>query len=70
MEWDTFESWYIGCTQPKMEPLRVLGAIDSEDQPRIPTYALGKVIPRGDNLEIGLNLADYVDNRGRYDIVR
>ena len=53
-----------------MEPLRVLGAIDSEDQPRIQTYALGKVISRGKNLEIGLNLADYVDNRGRYDIVR
>jgi len=48
----------------------VLGAIDSEDQPKIPTYALGKVVLRGEDLDNGPNLADYVDNKGRYDIVR
>jgi hypothetical protein len=55
---------------PKMKPLVVLGAIDEGGQPREPIYAFGPVIEKGENLPGGRNLADYIDHKGHFAIVR
>ena len=51
-------------------PLVVLGARDEGGQPREPIYAFGPVIEKGENLPGGRNLADYVDHKGHFDLVR
>ena len=55
---------------PKMKPLIVLGAIDVGGQPKDPVYAFGPVIEKGENLPGGENLADYVDHKGHFDLVK
>ena len=53
-----------------MKSTRVMDAVDAEDQPKKPTYALGKVVNRQSNMANGLNHADYVNGDGFYDILR
>ena len=71
-EFNAFEEMCDAKFLPKMEPFRVLGAIDEEGQPKKPVYAFGKVKKRGSKIENsgGRNHADYVDETGMYDIVR
>ena len=54
----------------KMKPLVVLGAIGEGGQPREPIYAFGPVIEKRENLPGGRNLADYIDHKGHFAIVR
>ena len=70
-ELDLYESFNVAKYLPVMEPLRVLGAIDSNWNPQKSRYELGPVKKRGLNLKkAGKNHADYVDKDGRYDIVK
>jgi len=57
---------------PVMEPLKVLGAIDENGQPREPIYAFGPVMERGLNLpgKGKRNHADYVDGKGYYNLTQ
>ena len=55
---------------PRMKPCVSLGAIDAGGQPREAIYAFGPVIERGEDLPGGRNLADYVDHKGHFEIVR
>ena len=61
-----------GVYQPKMEPKKVLGAIDKDGQPKEPVYGLGPVLAggRGKDLPSKRNLADYVTGNGDFDIVK
>ena len=58
--------------QPKMEPKKVLSAIDENGQPKEPVYELGPVLAdgRGKDLPSKRNHADYISGNGHYDIVR
>ena len=70
-ELDLYESFNVAKYLPVMEPLRVLGAIDSNGNPQKLRYELGPVKKRGLNLKkAGKNHADYVDKDGRYDTVK
>lgn len=57
---------------PKMKALRTLGAVDEKGQPKVPVYELGPVLQRGDDFYVcgdtRLNHADYVDEKGYFDI--
>eukprot|EP00957_Ditylum_brightwellii_P004138 315267-Ditylum_brightwellii.AAC.1 len=62
---------YMECEYlPKMKLIVVLGAIDEGGQPKEPVYAFGPVIERGYNLSRGKNLADYIDHKGHFALVR
>jgi len=67
--YNTFEhSIYL----PKMEPKKVLGAIDNNGHPKAPVYGLVPVVSggRGKDLPSKRNHADYVESNGNYDIVK
>ena len=54
-----------------MEPVRVVGTVDSEDQVKEPVYAFGKVTVRGMDInKKGLNHADYVNRIDMYNALR
>eukprot|EP00957_Ditylum_brightwellii_P144608 11015775-Ditylum_brightwellii.AAC.1 len=62
---------YIECKYlPKMKPCVVLGAIDECDQPKEPVYVFVPVIERGYNLFGEKNLADYIDHKSHFALVR
>lgn len=71
MELDKYFRWTHGVYQPKMEPVKVLGAIDVNGQPQKPVYAFGPVLAggRGKNLPSKKNHADYISGMGYYDAV-
>ncbi len=53
-----------------MKPIKVLGAIDDVGDPREPVYEIGPVIKPDKNLyNCSRNHADYVNEKGGYDIV-
>ena len=52
-----------------MEAAKVIG-VNSDGQPKMPVYEFGKILRRGKDLPNGTNLADYVDNFGRFDAFR
>ncbi|KAL7523843.1 hypothetical protein ACHAXR_000358, partial [Thalassiosira sp. AJA248-18] len=71
-ELDLYLSYVKSMYQPEMElePTKTLGAYDDDGQPRAtPIYAIGKVTKKGSNLPSRFNLADYVDRKGRFDLV-
>ena len=61
-EWKRYTRFKQGVYQPKMKPMKVLGAIDGNGNPKEPIYGLGPVASggRGKNLPSKKNLADYV----------
>ena len=56
----------ISIYLPKMEPKKVLGAIDNNGHPKAPVYGLGPVVSggRGKNLLSKRNHVDYVKGNG------
>ena len=69
-EWKKFEKWCNGLRQPKMKPTRVFNAVDEDNNPKQPGYALGEVISKCLDMKSGQNHADYVYGDGYYDILR
>ena len=69
-EWKKWQKWCHPAFLPEMESTRVMNAVDTEAQPKKPTYALGKVVKRKSNMANRLNHADYVDGDGFYDLQR
>ena len=53
-----------------MNPLKVIGAIYEEGNPKEDMYAIVPVTQIGDNVMHGNNHSDYVDFRGFYNIIR
>ncbi|KAL7523197.1 hypothetical protein ACHAXR_000064, partial [Thalassiosira sp. AJA248-18] len=69
-ELDLYLSYMKSVYQPQMEATKTLGTYDDDRQPRAtPIYAIGKVTKKGENLPSRFNLADYVDGKGRFNIV-
>ena len=69
-ELSMWKNWCKMKYLPLMKPLRVLGAIDDDDQPKEPVYSFGPVVSRGKNLPSKKNHADYVSSSGYYDFVK
>ena len=55
-EWKKWEKLCHPAFLPEMKSTRVMDAVDAEDQPKKPTYALGKVVNKQSNMANGLNL--------------
>ena len=69
-EWNMYRHWRLPLYQPVMEATKVIGGVNSDGQPRMPVYEIGKVLRRGKDLPNGTNLADYVDDFGHFDALR
>ena len=70
-EWNMYRHWRLPLYQPVMEATKVIGGVNSDGQPRMPVYEIGKVLRRGKDLPNGIiYLADYVDNFGHFDALR
>jgi len=71
-EFKKFSRFKQGMYQPKMEPKKILGAINKEGQPKEPVYELGPVMAGGrrKDLPSKCNHADYISGNGHYDIVK
>ena len=70
-EFELFQKYNDVAYLPEMRPITVLGAIDDVGDPREPVYEIGPVIKPGKNLNNHSNThADYVYEKGGYDIVR
>ena len=46
-EWNMYRHWCLPLYQPVMEATKVIGDVDSDEQPRMPVYEFGKVLRRG-----------------------
>ena len=69
-EWNMYRHWRLPLYQPVMEATKVIGDVDSDGQPRMPVYEIGKVLRRGKDLPNGTNLADCVDDFEHFDALR
>ena len=70
-DFEVYESMCNLHFLPEMEPVRVVGTVDNEDQVKEPVYAFGKVTVRGMDInKKGLNHADYVNRIGMYNTLR
>ena len=70
-EFEQFQRYNDVAYLPVMEPMKILGWIDENGDPKEPVYEIGPVVMKGKNLDHkGRNHADYVDKTGDYDIVR
>mmetsp|Transcript_32462 Transcript_32462/g.58682 ORF Transcript_32462/g.58682 Transcript_32462/m.58682 type:complete len:296 (+) Transcript_32462:133-1020(+) len=57
--------------QPTMKPIKALGAYDDEGHLRKdPILCIGPVLERGKDLPSGKNLADYIDKKGYFNLVK
>ena len=63
------ESWVY---QPKMESVKVLGAINKDGQPQKPVYIFGSVLTRGrgKNIPDKKNHTNYIRGMRYYDTVK
>ena len=69
-EFERFQKYNDIAYLPDMEPVKILGWIDENGDPKEPVYKIGPVVRPGKNLDHrGRNHADYVDKSGGYDIV-
>ena len=55
-EWNMYRHWCLPLYQPVMEATKVIGGVNSDGQPRMPVYEIGKVLWRGKDLPNGTNL--------------
>ena len=72
LEWDKYtEDYRHGSVLPEeVDAKYALGAYDDEGQPRKePIYEFGPVKKHGKDLPSGRNIADYIDERGIFNIL-
>jgi len=72
LEWDKFcEDYRHGSVLPEeVDGRYTLGTYDDEGQPhKEPIYKFGPVKKRGKDLPSGRNIADYIDERGIFDLL-
>lgn len=70
MNWSCFGVGAVFGAQPQMKPTWTLGGIDKLGQPQKPVYSIGKVIEKGEDYRKGMNLPDYVNDMGHFDLIR
>jgi hypothetical protein len=70
-EYDLYTDYMVHAYLPVMKPSLVLGAYTEDGDLRdVPLYQIGAVVKRGKNLPSKFNHANYVDDKGHYNLVQ